>query len=1020
MRQIFTLVLSIFWATSIFAQVPSPKAKVLTPVYFDESPVLKKLIQVYDPNGEVESPLKRNSALRIRSYPYAESALPKGVDPVLQRKMGTVGKSARDLNLTIDGQTNPLISPWDATGAAGPNHYIQCINNSYAIYSKAGVPIVESTPLNTIFTGLPGAETNDGDPIVMYDDQADRWFISEISKLAKRILIAVSKTNDPTGEWYRWSYQLNIFPDYAKFGVSKYSYLMAINNQDGTDEDVFAIDRFAMIAGEVAPKMVLLKNTNRPQQSFHTVMPLDTDGPFSPGGPAQFITINDDAWNSGYDELWVYDLVVDWNLPDEATFQRTQQIDVPAFSSDFGTTWDNLTQPGTTQKLDAIPTVLMNRVQHRNFGTTESLVCCHAVDVDGSDHAGIRWYELTRDNGGSWSVRQASTYAPDADSRWVASIAQNGAHEIGIGYNIVGTSTSPGIRYCGQSSEEYNLGNGVLDIAETTIVDGTGAMKLSNRWGDYANISVDPHDDHSFWFTSAYTTGDNARGSKIATWELSPSIVVADFKVDKREVTPDETVQFSDLTTGLPNLWSWEITPDTYTYVEGTYETDPNPKIQFTALGTYNIQLIVANDNSQDTILKENFIEVKSIYAEFEANFTNLTEGDSLVLTNKSKGDPTSYNWTLNGGDPNASTEMNPGTVVYLTEGVYDLNLTVEKDGLSDDEFKDDYIHVCKYCEIEFGNTMDDHISNVMIGSIDNASGSEPFEDYTNLVTELERGTSNLIEVSVTSTGSVQHAIVWVDWNKNCLFEDEGEVFDLGQTSGTAGVEVLNGYISVPDTADLTYVRMRVIELYDTDPQPCYSGVYGEGEDYTIKVVGSALPVELTSFVAYPKGEVNKLEWLTASMTNTMHFEVEKSNTSDFTAIGLVPAGGNSELEEAFSFTDKNPSLKTYYRLKIVDFDGSFEYSDIVFVQRSIGNTKITNVFPNPAMDVLNVSLVAEKDFDTTVRIVTLSGKITQMRKIHLDKGVNTIQVGTSMLPNGRYTFVVQGVNDLIHFVKAQ
>ncbi len=1020
MRKLFTLVLNILLAVSVFAQAPSSKAKVITPVYFDESPVLKELIQAYQAPKELESPLKRNGTMRFRSYPYAESALPKGHDPVWQRANGTVKNADRDLNLTIEGQANPLISPWDATGAAGPNHYIQCINNSYAIYSKDGVPVLESTPLSSIFTGLPGAPEANGDPIVMFDEQAKRWLIADISKATKRILIAVSKTNDPTGEWFRWSYELPFFPDYVKFGISKYSYLMSINNAGGTDEDIFGIDRYAMIAGHVAPKMVLLRNNDRPETPFHAILPMDTDGSFSPGGPAQFITINDDAWNSGYDEIWIYELNVDWNLPDEATFQRTQQIDVPAFSTDFGDSWDNITQPGTTQKLDAVPTVLMNRAQHRNFGTTESLVCCHAVDVDGTDHAGIRWYELTRDNGGTWSVRQASTYAPDADSRWIASIAQNGAHEIGIGYNVSGASTSPGIRYCGQSSEEYALGNGVMDIAETTIVDGSGAMKLANRWGDYANISVDPHDDHSFWFTSAYTTGENERATKIATWEFSPSLAVADFKADKQEVTTNETVQLTDLTTGLPDIWLWEITPSTYTYVDGTAETDQNPKIQFSALGKYSIQLISANGNSTDTMIKADFIEVKTIYAAFEANFVNLTEGDSLVLTNQSKGVPNSYSWTLDGGDPSTSTEANPGTVIYLTEGVYDMKLTVEKDGVSDDEFKEDYINVCKYCEISFGNTVDDHISNVMVGSIDNASGSEPFEDYTNLVTELERGTSNLIEVSVTSTGSVQHVIVWVDWNKNCNFEDEGEIFDLGQTSGTAGTEVVNGYISVPDTADLTYVRLRVIELYDTDPQPCYSGAYGEGEDYTVKVVGNALPVELSSFVAYPKGITNKLEWVTERIYNTMHFEVQRSSNSDFSEIGIVETGGDSELRKAFSFVDKEPFLNTFYRLKIVDIDGSVEYSNIVSVQRSIGNTKIVNVFPNPAMNVLNVSILSEKDFTTNMQIVTLSGKTIQMRKVSLMKGLNTFEVEIPMVPNGRYTLVVEGVNDLIHFVKAQ
>ena len=148
------------------------------------------------------------------------------------------------------------------------------------------------------------------------------------------------------------------------------------------------------------------------------MLPVDNDGTFAPSGtPGMFLTINDNAWGgSSSDQLWLFELDVDWTTPGSSTFSRVQQIDVASFDSNFGSNWENIKQPGTGQELDAINQVLMHRVQYRNFGSSQTIVCNHTVDVDATDHAGVRWYELEH-NGTDWEVRQYGTYAPDGDSR---------------------------------------------------------------------------------------------------------------------------------------------------------------------------------------------------------------------------------------------------------------------------------------------------------------------------------------------------------------------------------------------------------------------------------------------------------------------------------------------------------------------------------------------------------------------------------------------------------------------------
>ena len=99
-------------------------------------------------------------------------------------------------------------------------------------------------------------------------------------------------------------------------------------------------------------------------------------------------------------------------------------------------------------KLDAISDRLMHRLQYRNFGSYQSIVANHTVDV-GSNHAGMRWYEL-RNTGSGWTVYQQGTYAPDATHRWMGSVAMDGDGNIAAGYSNSSSTMYPAIKYTGR------------------------------------------------------------------------------------------------------------------------------------------------------------------------------------------------------------------------------------------------------------------------------------------------------------------------------------------------------------------------------------------------------------------------------------------------------------------------------------------------------------------------------------------------------------------------------------------
>ncbi|HOW30883.1 MAG TPA: CARDB domain-containing protein, partial [Bacteroidales bacterium] len=490
---------------------------------------------------EVDAMKPRNEGLKDRSYPFEAIAFPKGADEAWQKDNGKT-QPPRAPIVNFNGQTSPYY-PSDCNGTAGPNHYMQTINCVYAIYNKTGTLVAGPSNMNTLFSGVTGATYNDGDPVILYDEMADRWVACEFSISGSNdyMLMAVSQTNDPTGSWYRYSFDVDDMPDYEKMSIWPDGYYMGTNNSSAGKKDIYVFQRSQMLTGGTA-QYLGFDNAWRPTtvDGFMCVPPVDNDGVAAPtGNPGLFITINDDAIAGGSDQLWIYQLAVNWTTPSSSTFVRSQQLGVTAFDSNFGSNWDNIKQPNS-QELDAIPQVIMNAPQYRNFGSYHTLVCCHTVDVDNTDHAGVRWYELRSTDGRTWTVRQTGTYAPDAHSRWMASIRLNGQNEIGLGYSISSSTVYPGIRYTGQSATAYAAGAGVMDLAEQTIVSATTAQSTYNRWGDYAGMSVDPSDDKTFWFTTQY---GGSRQSKIASFQVAAAPATPDLIVQSPAASPTSVLQ---------------------------------------------------------------------------------------------------------------------------------------------------------------------------------------------------------------------------------------------------------------------------------------------------------------------------------------------------------------------------------------------------------------------------------------------------------------------------------------------
>jgi len=140
------------------------------------------------------------------------------------------------------------------------------------------------------------------------------------------------------------------------------------------------------------------------------------------------------------DLLEIWQLQVDFADPANSAFTGPFTIAVSEFDSGLCglTSFSCFPQPDTFMELDPLREVVMWRSQYRNFGSHETLVGNFVTDVDGTDHGGIRWYELRRTGGDAWALFQEGTYAPDESHRWMGSVAMDKDGNIALGYSVSG------------------------------------------------------------------------------------------------------------------------------------------------------------------------------------------------------------------------------------------------------------------------------------------------------------------------------------------------------------------------------------------------------------------------------------------------------------------------------------------------------------------------------------------------------------------------------------------------------
>jgi len=408
----------------------------------------------------------------------------------------------------FDGMQFPGVAcncaPPDTNGEVGATQYVQMVNEGFQVFNKTtGASLLGPSGISTIWGGFGGVcEFNgSGDPVVMYDQLADRWVITQFAgvSIPTDECVAVSTTGDATGSYHRYDFHLGSnFFDYPHLSVWPDGYYMSMNvfNSTGTaflGPQPFAFDRTRMLSGLPAT-FITTGITGGPSE--RTYLPADLDGSTLPpvGAPATFV-----QWPGG-GTYRVFHCHADFATPVNSTFTLFANPAAAGFTQLCPTTRSCVPQSGTTSRLDGIGDRLMFRVAYRNFGTHESVVGNYTVSS--GTVAGIRWFELRNVTNGPVTVNQQSTYQPDSIWRWLGSAAMDKDGNIAIGYSASSATSFPQLRYAGRlATDPLN----VLGQGEAILFAGTGSqVNTGSRWGDYSSLTVDPVDDCTFWFTSEY------------------------------------------------------------------------------------------------------------------------------------------------------------------------------------------------------------------------------------------------------------------------------------------------------------------------------------------------------------------------------------------------------------------------------------------------------------------------------------------------------------------------------------
>lgn len=833
--------------------------------FFTTAPISE--LPFYDNKAELEGKIVPKdgaetsaglSAKRQRKLDYLNSAgrSSTSVDPLKDEGFEAIRETATRAPLTAFEGLGLNVSPPDPSMAVGPNHIVTMENGQWAVYDKQGniapgFPRPLTNPLQA-----PGSTANAGDPVVMYDREADRWFISQFQLPGNNVfLIGVSQTPDPTGAYNVFEYELAAGNDYPHYGVWGDSYVTA-GNFTGAQK-VYTFNRAKMLAGDPTAEIVGFSPSSLQSSGFAAPIPVHSEAAGVATGDIKIVFYQDDAFPgvaNGNDHIGLWNIDMDWtNATTIANSTISPKIEIPttAFDAAIAGGFANIAQPNTNQRIDAIVGAVMNMSHWYKFPTYESILLNWVVEVtDGSQISGIRWVELrSTDGGNNWSIFQEGTFTDPTgnESVFMGCMSMDMQGNIGLGYTKSGTTTFPSLYYTGRTPTDPL---GTMSFAEDLAFEGTNSITSNDRYGDYGQGVRDPSDDMTFWVTSEYS-GDLGGDRRVGIYSFR---LAADLENDVAIINISQPVNDVDLTTSetveiiVQNLGS-----ETVSDIPVTYSLDGGATVSATIAGP----------------LAFGELTTFSFTPTVDLGTNGLYE---ICATVASPGDENSTNNTF------CKTVVNFDCLPGSTTG--GCNIDGIKRFILGDINADDGGNSC--------NT-------------ENSGGIIGYSDRTDLSTELDRSAGlNTHTLQAQSNydpedfGATLFDIlsVWVDFNDNGTFEASEQL--INGESFTSADELNDFTLTIP-TGSL--LGPHILRAKSFDPEaagsatnPCSTVQFGEVQDYIVIITDSLLACDTSTTYTIAEGWSNNAP--TSDTTAIIAEDYDTTLQGDIVACELTVEAG--------------------------------------------------------------------------------------------------------------------------------
>jgi PKD repeat protein len=471
---------------------------------------------------------------------------------------------------------------------------------------------------------------------------------------------------------------------------------------------------------------------------------------------------------------------------------------------------------------------------------------------------------------------------------------------------------------------------------------------------------------------------------------------LVNFSANNLNITVGTHINFTDLSSNNPTQWQW--------FFEGAETSSSilqNPiNIRYNTPGCYKVVLVASNSAGSNVKVQNCYINVsvpsQLPLANFTSNNTDIVMENTVNFLDQSLQNPTSWQWTFEGGIPSTSNLQNPTNILYDIPGCFKVTLVVSNAFGTDTIIRSCYVQVVnnEYCIPENTGIPPSYasfINGVTLNGFSNLNSGITLPNcyYNNSAVSTILNVNNTYSITLNRGGNCNHYAVWIDYNNDGDFIDPGEkvAFAQGVTTST-----ITRNFTVPSTIVSGNYRLRIRATYQVfiflEMDPCENYIVGETEDYNIQIIGVPLPPPVANFTANTFSiEVGQSINFTDLSTNT-------PTSWSWTFAGASPASSNAQ----------NPSNITYntagcYQVSLTATNsaGNNTYTQTCYIN-------VTNV--NPYCIPLPVNGTNFGDYINSVTIGTISN--INSGAVAGPSYSNYSNLSTNLSTNTAYNIVVQ------------